>query len=354
MDDAGDDDSATTRRGDDAGDDSAASERQRREIRREYRELMDKIDSTAEERGPCGSRRDEAIQQHMEQAGKLYEHVESTQETVLDAQTFKKLTNIVRNQAVDVSAQQSKFHATEYANNACATLGGGTNDDGRNRVPARDWARFGAQLPAKLAETGAGFRALPFRRVPCLQYLLGSFNESVEEKTMKMTDKVKRINTGARKQPGENTVIKAVRPGESPVNETDERVKFTLRQLQRACRKKKGKINYFEFVVNPKDFGATIENMFYVCFLLKDYQARLSFCPDTGLPLLEHISDTSSARVGAEGGGAGAAKDQMLLTITMDQWKEIIATLEIKDAMLKHPDNSKGDDGGGGDKRSRR
>jgi len=41
----------------------------------------------------------------------------------------------------------------------------------------------------------------------------------------------------------------------------------------------------FEFAVNPKSFGQTIENLFYISFLVKDGFVRISF-DDDGLPTL--------------------------------------------------------------------
>lgn len=46
-----------------------------------------------------------------------------------------------------------------------------------------------------------------------------------------------------------------------------------------------GGIDYFKFVINPKSFGQTIENMFYVSFLIRDNKLKLEF-DDDGFPTL--------------------------------------------------------------------
>ena len=46
----------------------------------------------------------------------------------------------------------------------------------------------------------------------------------------------------------------------------------------------------FEFAVNPKSFGQTVENLFYVSFLVKDGFVKISF-DDDGLPTLRERFD---------------------------------------------------------------
>jgi non-structural maintenance of chromosomes element 4 len=46
-----------------------------------------------------------------------------------------------------------------------------------------------------------------------------------------------------------------------------------------------GGLDYFRFVVNPYSFGQTVENMFYVSFLIRDGKAGITIV-DNGLPVL--------------------------------------------------------------------
>lgn len=41
-------------------------------------------------------------------------------------------------------------------------------------------------------------------------------------------------------------------------------------------------VNFFELVINPDDFGQTVENVFYASFLIKDDRAGMSV-DDNGL-----------------------------------------------------------------------
>ncbi len=46
-----------------------------------------------------------------------------------------------------------------------------------------------------------------------------------------------------------------------------------------------GGIDLLKFVINPKSFGQTVENMFYISFLIRDGAVQIEF-DDSGLPSL--------------------------------------------------------------------
>lgn len=61
-----------------------------------------------------------------------------------------------------------------------------------------------------------------------------------------------------------------------------------LKQVWKENDKRTGNssVDYYTFVINKKNFAETIENMFYVAFLIKDGYAKLYIEPLTGLPSL--------------------------------------------------------------------
>ncbi|PTB61590.1 hypothetical protein BBK36DRAFT_1178023, partial [Trichoderma citrinoviride] len=81
-----------------------------------------------------------------------------------------------------------------------------------------------------------------------------------------------------------------------------------------------GGIDLMRFVVNPKSFGQTIENLFYVSFLIRDGRVEIDF-DDYGLPSLAPVDreaeDTEAIR-------QATSKHQAILSMDMETWQDII------------------------------
>lgn len=58
-------------------------------------------------------------------------------------------------------------------------------------------------------------------------------------------------------------------------------------------------VNYYRFVLHPTNFGESIENMFYVSFLIKDGYVRLLVDEDTGLPILKKLTRIEKEKISA-------------------------------------------------------
>ncbi len=79
----------------------------------------------------------------------------------------------------------------------------------------------------------------------------------------------------------------AVKPKEvKDLNEEEESttkdVQHIMNQVRRVC-KERGKIGYFHFLVDPRSFAKTVENMFHFAFLIKDGRVGVELDSD-GLP----------------------------------------------------------------------
>jgi len=74
-------------------------------------------------------------------------------------------------------------------------------------------------------------------------------------------------------------------------------------------------INLFEFVINPRSFGQTIENIFYLSFTIRDARARITI-DKNGLPIVSYVDALSEDEVMTE-------NKQCVLEMTMAQWEAI-------------------------------
>ncbi|CAJ0547838.1 Ff.00g045920.m01.CDS01 [Fusarium sp. VM40] len=95
-----------------------------------------------------------------------------------------------------------------------------------------------------------------------------------------------------------------------------------------------GGIDLMRFVVNPKSFGQTIENMFYVSFLIRDGRVEIDF-DDYGLPALAPVDREAEAE-DEEPTRHGAAKHQAILSMDMETWQDIVDTFGLKEPMIAH------------------
>jgi non-structural maintenance of chromosomes element 4 len=112
--------------------------------------------------------------------------------------------------------------------------------------------------------------------------------------------------------------------------------------VQRLTRKhglcSTGGVSLFEFCVNPKSFGQTVENMFYVSFLLKESSAALVL-DDNALPTLL----PAQRRTVAE--RQEARRNQAVFTLSFDIWEQLIETFGIEKSIIPHRKDEVYEDG---------
>lgn len=109
-----------------------------------------------------------------------------------------------------------------------------------------------------------------------------------------------------------------------------------------------GGIDLMRFVINPKSFGQTIENIFYVSFLIKDGKVSVDLDSD-GIPALctcsflhcfVRLKLTLHSLAPVDDDASQSARRSMkwqgVFTLDMDTWRDIIETLDIKEPMIPH------------------
>ncbi|KAL8706171.1 MAG: hypothetical protein Q9201_000749 [Fulgogasparrea decipioides] len=89
-----------------------------------------------------------------------------------------------------------------------------------------------------------------------------------------------------------------------------------------------GQMGFFPFVINPKSFGQTVENLFYVSFLIRDGDVEVGSSEDS-LPTLER-------RSGHEQQATGAQKHQAVFHLDFETWEDLIDAFEIEQSIIPH------------------
>ena len=92
-----------------------------------------------------------------------------------------------------------------------------------------------------------------------------------------------------------------------------------------------GFVPFYDFCVNPESFGQTIENIFYVSFLVKEGRAGILFDKD-GLPTIGQPEETGVK----EKHEAGYQRNQCIISLDHVEWEEIVESFGIKESIIPH------------------
>jgi non-structural maintenance of chromosomes element 4 len=93
-----------------------------------------------------------------------------------------------------------------------------------------------------------------------------------------------------------------------------------------------GSFPFYHFITDPNSFARTVENLFYVSFLIRDCRARI-FIPEIAVATnelyLEAILDEEEQSLNAPGN-----LNQMVLVMTPKIWRKSIEKYKIETAFL--------------------
>lgn len=101
-----------------------------------------------------------------------------------------------------------------------------------------------------------------------------------------------------------------------------------------------GCVPLFDFCVNPKSFGQTVENLFYISFLIKEGSVGLNF-DGRGLPTLGCAGKEPSEGQQAK----GSSRNQAVFALDFETWEAIIESHGIKMSLIPHREEEVYEDG---------
>jgi hypothetical protein len=139
-----------------------------------------------------------------------------------------------------------------------------------------------------------------------------------------------------------------------PDDEVDlEEVAATTKSLRAAMAPTgEAAVSLLDFAINPHDFGQTVENLFYISFLVREGNAKI--CKDEdGLPLLsksslariytlDHCSVSDLRTVPSQPNDpleqreSDAQKNQAVLSIDYQTWQMFIQAFDIREPLIPH------------------
>ena len=283
------------------------SEEARAEVRQGYRNLMEDIARNEEnliQRTVSPDTNELLI--YLKKGEDLWSGVKGAQECLLDSRVTKNLSRICKKQVQLMSVNINQFQYEEYAGKLRNSM-----NIQEGRLDMKKWVMLGQQAKTM------------FRRSPPLTALFGALSANPVEEAAKE----KRTRQATKFSELKETQTDTVEVTETETNITDRIVQKVFRVLVEKFKENgKRPINFFVFVLDPASFGASVENMFHVSFLIKENKAGIVMCPDSKMPLIKPISTKDSS--------GEKRRSQVVLNISQHDWATLVRDLQINSAMI--------------------
>ncbi|KAI8357772.1 Nse4 C-terminal-domain-containing protein [Mortierella sp. GBAus27b] len=300
-----------------------------RGIREQYRKL---ISTTEDQRKELIDSANNGLLENVDQANKLYKNVSGTHEASLDAKFLSVSADVGMQKAKHLRMGQGGFDETEYIAKLISKMGGHEVDNDQQNLR---WSSIG-----RIARAWT-------KKVPTMDFMLGPISVRHKSRTITRRKKIVR-DPKAMRRPQELREEDIARQE----NETTKNV-MQIAGILQGCA---NKVNFFELVVNPESFGQTVENIFYLSFLVRDGKVSIVE-EDVDDPDRERDDDTEKrSREGAnvqpmvelsevptaEDYHDGLAKSQLVMDIDMTTWRHLIAVYDIRSSMIptRHSKNN--------------
>lgn len=291
--------------------DNAEDKEKRKNVILGYREIIEDA-MAVQEQTERNRESVEKIYSVLDRADKLVGRVNSSDEAVLDAKVISISSIVLKQNAEIFDTNLRSYSMNVFSDNINLFL-----EEQRCPDPTgkKDWKKL------------APFAKRCFKyRTPSHTCMYGTFQmgETVAQ-SKKVRTKKDKIADAKKKEP-EN--VDKVEKQEDGIEET---VHYILKTLISAWKKNDRKpICYFKLVVNPESFGRTVENIFHVSFLVKDGLVDIS-CDENEFPVIEPISNA----VAEKRKKTAPEKNQIIMSINMEEWQELIEAFQITTPMIK-------------------
>ncbi|EPQ26014.1 uncharacterized protein PFL1_06467 [Pseudozyma flocculosa PF-1] len=318
--------------------DKAANEEESKRVRSGYRDLQAQAEDTKKNLAAYGP---EHLVRLLSASEELYNKVKEPNDALLDSKFLLNMSEIGTQMMKTVKLDGGAFDVDDYLGRLARFMGGsaaplrpgpsarnrGANghassddddDDGAGEsgdaddVERWDWD--------KLGRTAAKYS----RRAPALDFLLGPL--LIQQKTRKATQrKPVEPTTGVRAAPAQ---LRQTDIQQSRENDTSIQVRRVAKLLTEHGKGDDGGVSLFHFAINPESFSNTVENLFYISFLIKEGKARLYDGAD-GFPRLAPATPATD-----EDAERGVKKSQFVWELDMDVYHDIIRLFSIESCII--------------------
>ncbi|XP_003989244.3 EP300-interacting inhibitor of differentiation 3 [Felis catus] len=299
----------------------ADDEEKCRKIRRQYRQL---IYSVQQNRDDIVNTASDTLTEALEEANVLFDGVSRTREAALDAQFLVLASDLGKEKAKQLNCDMSFFNQVAFCDFLFIFVGlNWMEDDERDELSGCD-----DNIALSFWETVQKEATSWIVQAETFHFIFGSFKSKPSAPKPRLEHQKK-----AHKMEENGAMPTKLRKLDLSNNQeaTEKEVERILGLLQTYFRKYPDTpVSYFEFVIDPNSFSRTVENIFYVSFIIRDGFARIRLDQDR-LPILEPININ---QVGEGNDPSSHGRRQGVISLSLQDWKNIVATFEISEAMI--------------------
>lgn len=297
-----------------------ADEEKCRSIRRQYRQLISNVQQNREDIVNTAS---DSLSEALEEANVLFDEVSRTREAALDAQFLVLASELGKEKAKQLNCDMSYFNQVAFCDFLCIFVGlNWMEGDEHNELSG-----FDDSIALSFWGTVQKEATSWILQAETFHFVFGSF------KSESSARKPRRDQKKAHKMEENRDMPLKLRKLDLSSNQeaTEKEVERILGLLQTYFLKYPDTpVSYFEFVIDPNSFSRTVENIFYVSFIIRDGFARIRLDQDR-LPILEPININQMG----EGNDPGSyGRRQGVISLSLQDWRNIVATFEISEAMI--------------------
>ncbi|XP_006871142.1 PREDICTED: EP300-interacting inhibitor of differentiation 3 [Chrysochloris asiatica] len=295
-----------------------ADEEQCRSIRKQYRQL---IYSVQQQRDDIVNTASESLTEALEEADVLFDGVSRTREAALDAQFLVLASDLGKEKAKQLNSDMNFFNQAAFCDLLFVFVGVNCLEEGKNQLGDYDES-VALAFWEKIQKEATSWTL----RTETFHFVYGSFKSESSAPKPRPRKRLEKIEENGEMP----TKLRKMYPS-SNQEATEKEVERILGLLQTYFRKyPNNPVSYFEFVIDPNSFSHTVENMFYVSFIIRDGFARLRLDQDR-LPILEPINGN---QMDEEDDPSSLGSKQGVISLSLQDWKNIVATFEISEAMI--------------------
>ncbi|XP_028736111.1 EP300-interacting inhibitor of differentiation 3 [Peromyscus leucopus] len=293
-----------------------------RSIRRQYRQLIYNVQQNREDIVNTAS---DSLTEALEEANVLFDGVSRTREAALDAQFLVLASDLGKEKAKQLNSDMSFFNHVAFCDLLLVFVGLSWVEDQCEELSDCDdsMALSFWGMVQKEATTW-------MLRAETFHFIFGSFKAERRARKPRLEH-----HKRACKMEGNGDMPTKLRKLDAHANQetTEKEVERILGLLQTYFQKYPDTpVSYFEFVIDPNSFSRTVENIFYVSFIIRDGFARIRLDQDR-LPILE---PTNVNQADEESDSCSYGRKQGVISLSLQDWKNIVSTFEISEAMIKN------------------